>query len=785
MPLSPDYQHSIEFLKRWRPEGPWALTSVPLNKKGLLAGFFKPGQEAELLSWLEREGAAKNVYFMVNPHLGAFHAKADRENVATMDWLHVDIDPRPGEDIAEEQVRALKLLQEFKPAPTVIVFSGGGYQGFWKLREPMRIDGQPAAYDEAAAYNKQLEVTFGADHCHNVDRIMRLPGTINRPDDKKRKKGRVEALAKLVSWEDVAYELSQFTKAVAVQSPELGSAPTVRVSGNIQRIASVDDLPDGVTGLGKVVIVQGLDPDNPSKFGSSRSEWLFFACCEMVRGGCTDDQIYAVITDPDYLISASVIDKGSRSHAYAVRQIARAREEAIHPMLRSFNEEYAVVGDVNGRCRVIWESTTIVADQIRPKIVYKSFEDFSNYWLNKRVAIAGAQGQQVEVPAARWWLSHPNRRQYRTIVFSPGKDIPGAYNLWKGFAFDAKPGKCDLFLQHVMKNVCSGDEELYRYVVCWAAKMVQHPAQPGHTAIVLRGRQGTGKGVFAKTLGALLGRHFVHVSQPGHVVGNFNLHLRDCILLFADEALFAGDKRHESILKTLVTEETLIIEKKGADADTSSNYVHLIMASNERWVVPAGLDERRFLVLDVAEGNMQDKSFFNALQKELDGGGYQALLHYLLSFDISSFEPRNLPKTEALLEQKIFSLGTEEEWWYSKLVSGELIPGGGWPEHVATSELAWDFTTYTKAWSTFGRSNSTRLGRFLKSAMPVGHEMRGQIWGRQVVRMEDGTPKEVERPRVYMIPSLETCRAVWDARFGGPYHWPTHKRVEKDEEGPF
>jgi hypothetical protein len=97
-----------------------------------------------------------------------------------------------------------------------------------------------------------------------------------------------------------------------------------------------------VSDRGKVVIVQGIDPDEPNKF-SGRSEWLFYACCEMVRAGCDDDIIYSVITDPQFGISASVLDKGSMTEKYALRQIERAKEEAIDPWLRKLNEQFAVI----------------------------------------------------------------------------------------------------------------------------------------------------------------------------------------------------------------------------------------------------------------------------------------------------------------------------------------------------------------------------------------------------------------------------------------------------------
>jgi hypothetical protein len=60
------------------------------------------------------------------------------------------------------------------------------------------------------------------------------------------------------------------------------------------------------------------------------------------------------------------------------------------------------------------------------------------------------------------------------------------------------------------------------------------------------------------------------------------------VLLFGDEAFYAGDKKHESILKMLITEEMITIEAKGVDAEVSGNCIHLMMASNDRgWCPPA------------------------------------------------------------------------------------------------------------------------------------------------------------------------------------------------------
>ena len=98
------------------------------------------------------------------------------------------------------------------------------------------------------------------------------------------------------------------------------------------------------------------------------------------------------------------------------------------------------------------------------------------------------------------------------------------------------------FLGHIRSNVCQGNQQYYVYLLGWMARLVQKPNQTGEVAIVLRGGKGVGKSFFAKHFGKLFGRHYLEVSNSSHLVGNFNAHLRDTVLLFADEAFYANDK---------------------------------------------------------------------------------------------------------------------------------------------------------------------------------------------------------------------------------------------------
>ena len=145
-----------------------------------------------------RQGNA-NLYFHVNTlRAGFINKKATKGDVLAARFVHVDVDDMGAED----------RLLEFSPPPTVIVFSGGGYHGYWKLKEPS---------DDLArveAVNLAIAERVGGDNCHNIDRIMRLPGTVNIPNAKKQAAGRGPTLAHVVKadW-SLTYSLDDFPQS--------------------------------------------------------------------------------------------------------------------------------------------------------------------------------------------------------------------------------------------------------------------------------------------------------------------------------------------------------------------------------------------------------------------------------------------------------------------------------------------------------------------------------------------------------------------------------------------
>lgn len=815
----PDHntEAAIRFLQRFNPAGPWVLVAIPLGESPT-GKTFEVEDWRGAAEWIESWQGKANIYFHVNPLSASIIDKAAKTDVKSLAWLYVDIDPRalggpasddadqPGEHVrahfAEERARILGLLNKAPKRPTVIVDSGGGYQGFWRLRpsDKLEINGDLEKAQVLEAYNVQLEREFGGDHCHNVDRIMRLPGTINLPTLKKRKRGRVPAVAAVVEWAEVDYPLEAFVPAPRVQPREPqkglggGSRPRVSVPGNTPDV-SCEDLREWAEAHSKTIsdstlamISVGHDPIDPGKY-PSRSEALFKVCCDLVRADVPVEMIFGVITGQNG-IAESVREKPNYE-TYALRQIERAREEVIDPVLREFNEKHAVIADIGGKCRIISEVWDPALK--RTRVSKQSFEDFRNRYRNRRVTVGvDEKGNPIQKPAGTFWIDHPNRRQYDSIVFSPGHDTEDSYNLWNGFGCASLPGdKHESFLAHVRDNICSGNPDHFEYMINWLAMAVQHPDGPGEVSVVMRGPRGTGKSFFVKQFGRLWGRHFLQVSNSKHLVGSFNAHLRDTVILFGDEAFFAGDKQHESVLKTLITEDMLIVEGKGVDAEAAPNYVHLLMASNDSWVVPAGLDERRFFVLEVGEGKKQDHAYFDRIKRDLDEGGLENLLHYLLTKNLEDYNVRRVPQTEALQGQKILSMSPETEWFYNLVWEGRLLSSDlYWPEKVVVELLYEDYLKRMEQQRRGFRLNLSAFGRFLGNVLPKGWPRKGREIAELPVENRFGEELIVKkRAYVYYMPSLEETRAHWDQYLGGPFVWPPvdpkQASIEVKPQSPF
>lgn len=279
----------------------------------------------------------------------------------------------------------------------------------------------------------------------------------------------------------------------------------------------------------------------------------------------------------------------------------------------------------------------------------------------------------------KFWLDAPLRREYIDgVEFAPGRETPpGVLNLYQGWGVTPAPGDWSRMRDHIRDNICGGDPKAFSYVMGWLASAVRKLDKPLGVALVLRGGQGTGKGMLGRAMGHIFGSHSKQLVKADQAIGRFNAALGDALFVFGDEAFYAADPRQAGALKSLITEDQIAIEAKFRDVVMRPNTVRLFLATNEDWAVPADVDDRRFAVFDVAPNKRSDRAYFGAIQKQLDAGGYEAMLHDLLNYDLSQFDITKIPDTLARAEQKLNSLKGCKAWLFDALGQGAISCGDG------------------------------------------------------------------------------------------------------------
>jgi hypothetical protein len=194
------------------------------------------------------------------------------------------------------------------------------------------------------------------------------------------------------------------------------------------------------------------------------------------------------------------------------------------------------------------------------------------------------------------------------------------------------------------------------------------------------------------------------------------------------------------------------------------------VSGNPDWLIPAGFQERRWAVFDMGEDSIQDHAYFEAIDQEMNNGGREALLHYLLNFDLKQVNLRVIPKTAALLDQKIESMTAEQAWWFETLMRGVLPSrphGVNEPNVCLRDDLYNTYIDHTQQQGTKHRSTDTKLGMFLHKQL--GDELKS---ARRAVGKG--------RPRCYEMPPLAECRRLFNKKIGQPVDWGSTEWVEEE-----
>ncbi len=247
---------ALEFLQVHYGNALWLLTAIIPGKEGdTRTVTFAPDRAGPARQQIERwQQEGRGVYYHANPPRRSLSRKAQKGDIGAAICLHVDLDAREDLDWGDPQAvnaefAALRQRLAELPPPTVLIFSGGGYQALWALCEPVpfreaqkglnaktgkqeypkaEVD---AITSQVETINKAIARALGADMgCSDVSRLLRVPGTINFPNAKKRDKGRVPVMSELIEHHpERVYKLSDFEALErAIPSTATGTAEGAR-----------------------------------------------------------------------------------------------------------------------------------------------------------------------------------------------------------------------------------------------------------------------------------------------------------------------------------------------------------------------------------------------------------------------------------------------------------------------------------------------------------------------------------------------------------------------------
>jgi hypothetical protein len=326
-------------------------------------------------------------------------------------------------------------------------------------------------------------------------------------------------------------------------------------------------------------------------------------------------------------------------------------------------------------------------------------------------------------------------------------------NLWRGFAVQPRKGCWKRLRRHIYLVLGNGDWKAGRYILRWLAWMFQNPGLPAEAVLAFQGEEGSGKGTLARIMLQIFGAAALPVSDPNMLAGQFSGHLQHCCFLFVDEAFWAGDKKAEGRLKSLITEPTITIRPMYVQGFQVRNMLHIMMASNNDWMVPAGHGSRRYAVFKVGDQRLGDFDYFDRLNEEIDGGGTEAMLHDLLRLRLGGWHPKKIYVTAALTEQKGHSLRGLDAWIEAMLQEGSLPnPVAAYANRCLSGDL---------------REAALKFDRYTNDSLIAG-KLKG-VFGVK--------PFNNKVARGWAFPPLPECRTAWELRNGGSWHW--HRPIDE------
>ena len=337
-----------------------------------------------------------------------------------------------------------------------------------------------------------------------------------------------------------------------------------------------------------------------------------------------------------------------------------------------------------------------------PTLVHKNLGSAKDYLLNGASLRVTRKKKIVVFEAFDLWKCHPDHLTFSSLVFKEkGQQKIDELNIFMGLEIEKgateeykdfkvvgrKTGRefsTQTILDHQFAFFCARNPHVYKYFIHWQAYRLQYPLRKAGVALVILSHEGIGKDLyFTRVLGTVIGKnHFYQTANLTDLAGHFNMCLEGKILVVFDEAGKIPSTQ-QSLLQCLITEEDMRIERKGMDSYKVKSAVNVVVNSNlqDEAILKVTAQSRRYVISKADSSINVDRKYFVDLIEDFlqldvvdsQFAGVKAYANFLYNVDLTDWNPRDIPITETLIQNKLSSMPVPHQYIYECLVAAEVL----------------------------------------------------------------------------------------------------------------
>jgi hypothetical protein len=656
------------------------------------AGGFKPRTYnpkdwADVRKWVAKQGDDCKFYFSpANIKPGGKQTR--KEDMLSSEWVWADLDPRFGEDLDAERAQMDLLLEEdiSAPLPTMIIDSGRGKWGLWKLSTPHAFDGPNGeatrAFEAVLRGLGQAFAPYGDKSVKNINRVARLPGTVN---------AKTGATASVLEFNERTYTLADFPSIVVDRKVRTGGSGEAISLDIFTAALAATPYKGGPEGLddrneqsGWFAFMEAVHEAAGGECGGEYFE-AFYDWCQAdpefddawtresvqgrwdsldseAAGGITRGSWIKLIrffTGNDELASKMAGDaeasdefdpvepepKNSKGRTRAINLIrnlrtktiangctedeAKSAAEKIAKLIAKYSLTEDDLKDEPTGATVSDGSSPEWFDFTKAFVYIGFFERFlelqsRKMWkttaIDKFYASIRVMDKKPGAPLSAYIFVNQSVPMHKSVVYEPGKDavIGDNFNMWLPSDIEPKEGdtsKFDAHMEYLFPDPVPRDR-----VLNWLAWVYcNQNLKPRHALLVHGEIPGTGKSFIAHMLSRLLGRKLPDglISGTTLIKGN-TLEAShggwECqTKLVVVEEVRPGFGSSQAVVKglhDLISEPTILLDKKNLDPETIRNVLAFLLFSNKDNAVTIDNADRRYEIetVDTLLRKLQPKS---------------------------------------------------------------------------------------------------------------------------------------------------------------------------------